>query len=62
MISDKMVPDVTQTPTLGLNIWELVLSYIRKGKNRPATTTPATATVYVTLRGPPLDSELGWTG
>ena len=34
-------------------------SLIRKEKCRPATpTTP----VYVTLRGPPLDSETGWTG
>ena len=37
-----------------------ILSYIRKGKYRPAT--PTAATVYVTLRGPPLDSEMGWTG
>ena len=35
-------------------------SYIRKGKCRPAT--PTTPPVYVTLRVPPLDSEMGWTG
>ena len=28
---------------------------IRKKESSPAT-------VYVTLRGPPLDSEMGWTG
>ena len=37
-----------------------MLSYIRKKKYRPATTTPAT--VYVTLRLPPQDSETGSTG
>ena len=26
VISDKMVPDVTQTPTMAVNIWKLVLS------------------------------------
>ena len=35
-------------------------SNIRKEKCRPATTP--TPPVYVTLRGPPLDSEMGWTG
>ena len=34
------------------------LSYIRKGKYRPAPAAP----VYVTLRLPPLDSEMGGTG
>ena len=42
-----------------------VVSNIRKGKYRPATTTttttPTTA-VYVKLRGPPLDSEAGRNG
>ena len=33
-------------------------SYIRKGKYRPAPAAP----VYVTLRLPPLDSEMGCTG
>ena len=37
------------------------LSYIRKEKYCPATTTPAAA-LYVTLRVPPLDSLAGWTG
>ena len=36
----------------------LSVFYIRKEKYRSATTTTATA-VYVTLRGPPLDSEMG---
>ena len=34
------------------------ISYIRKGKYRPANPTD----VYVTLRVPPLDSATGWTG
>ena len=38
-----------------------MLSYIRKGKYSPAR-TPSTTPVYVTLRVPPLDSEMGWTG
>ena len=39
-------------------------SYIRKDKYRPATTpaaAAAAASMYVTLRGPPLDSEMGLT-
>ena len=36
-------------------------SNIRKEKYRPATTPAAAAPMYVTLRGPPLDSEMGWT-
>ena len=35
----------------------IFLSYIRKEKYNPATTP-----MYVTLRLPPLDSEMGWTG
>ena len=39
-------------------------SYIRKEKYRPATTPAAAAAaapMYVTLRGPNLNSEMGWT-
>ena len=38
-----------------------IISYIRKGKYNPAP-PPAAPPVYVTLRGPPLYSEMGWTG
>ena len=34
---------------------------IRKKESCPAP-APAPAPVYVTLRVPPLDSEMGWTG
>ena len=40
-------------------------SFIRKDKYRHATThaaAAAAAPMHVTLRGPPLDSEMGWTG
>ena len=41
---------------------QLLRSYIRKENYQPATTPAAAAPMYVTLRGPPLDSETGWSG
>ena len=41
---------------------QLLRSYIRKENYRPATSPAAAAPISVTLRGPPLDSETGWSG
>ena len=51
-------------PHRAASVENKTLSYIRKGKNSPATTaaTAAAAAVYVTLRGLHLDSDTEWTG